>query len=114
MALEYPLDALGAVTVTAELDVPWILSARNTQYDDFKESLRTALESGAKGFVATEQFLPPQHSGNFDQDECLKFIQTIGKDRVIEVTRIVEESASNIVFLERNRQIKKKHYPETQ
>jgi tagatose-1,6-bisphosphate aldolase len=93
LALEYPLDALGAVTVTAELDVPWILSARSSRYDDFKENLRTALESGAKGFMATEQFLPEKRTENFDQDECLKFLQTVGKDRVIEVTRIVEETA---------------------
>lgn len=93
MALEYPLDALGAVTVTAELDTPWILSGRDSQYDEFKENVRTALESGAKGFLATTQFLPEFPKDTFNQDEFSKFVQTFGKDRVIEMTRIVEEAA---------------------
>ena len=92
MALEYPLDALGAVTVTAELDVPWILSAKNTEYDNFKENLRTSLESGAKGFIACQQFLPDLQK-NFDPDAFMKFIQTVGKDRVIEAARIVADAA---------------------
>lgn len=93
IALEYPLDALGAVTVTAELDVPWVLSARNSSYDDFKENLRTSLESGAKGFLAVEQFLPEFETDKFNPDEFLKFVQTFGKDRVIEIERIVTEAA---------------------
>lgn len=93
MALEYPLDALGAVTVTAELDVPWILSARSTPYDEFKENLRMVLESGAKGCMGIEQFLPESHGGTFNPDDFIKFTQTIGKDRIIEVSRIVEEAA---------------------
>lgn len=93
MALEYPLDALGAVTVTAELDIPWILSARDTSYDNFKENLRTSLESGAKGFLAVQQFLPEFETDKFNPDEFLKFVQTFGKDRVIEIERIVAEAA---------------------
>lgn len=92
MALEYPLDALGAVTVTAELDVPWILSARNTPYDEFKENVRTSLESGAKGFLAIEQFLPEFQKNTFNAEEFMKFVQTFGKDRIIEMTRILEEA----------------------
>lgn len=93
MALEYPLDALGAVTVTAELDIPWILSSSTASYDLFKENARTALESGAKGFIATTQFLPAFQKDAFKLDEFSKFIQTTGKDRVIEMTRIVQEAA---------------------
>lgn len=95
IALEFPLDALGAVTVTAELDVPWILTGRDTLYDTFKENLRTALDSGAKGFLATEQFLPPfTPKGKFNWDEYQRFITTVGKDRVIELTRITNQSST--------------------
>lgn len=94
IALEYPLDALGAVTITAELDIPWILTGRDTQYEDFKENLRTVLESGAKGFLGTSQFLPPAApKDSFNPEEFMRFIQTIGKDRAIELTRILGEAA---------------------
>lgn len=95
MALEYPLNALGAVTVTAELDIPWILTMRDTPYALAKEQLRTVLESGARGFLAMEQFLPELPEAGtpvFQQQEFLQFIQTIGRDRVLELTRIVEEA----------------------
>lgn len=95
IALEYPLDALGAVTVTAELDIPWILTARNTPYEEFKENVRTVLESGAKGFMGIEQFLPPSvPTDGFNSDEFMRFIQTVGTDRVREIVRIVEEAGT--------------------
>ena len=96
MALEYPLSALGAVTVTAELDVPWILTMRDTPYELAKEQLRTVLESGARGFMAMEQFLPEKPlsgSAQFDEQKLHNFIETTGRDRVVELSRIVEESA---------------------
>jgi tagatose-1,6-bisphosphate aldolase len=95
MALEYPLNALGAVTITAELDVPWVVSLRNTPYPVAKEQLRTALESGARGFLALEQFLPEKPeagSPTFDQAQFSQFVRTIGRDRVVELSRIVAES----------------------
>jgi len=95
LALEYPLSALGAVTVTAELDVPWLLNCRDTEYDLSKEQLRTCLESGSKGFLALEQFLPAKAGGRaFDQEEVDRFIHGQGRDRVLELARIVEESSS--------------------
>ncbi|PIR61415.1 MAG: hypothetical protein COY81_01000 [Candidatus Pacebacteria bacterium CG_4_10_14_0_8_um_filter_43_12] len=96
LALQYPLDALGAVTVTAELDVPWILSARSTPYEEFKEQLRTALESGATGFLAAEQFLPAlQPNQNFSLEAVQKFIRTTGTDRAIELERILTETTKS-------------------
>lgn len=95
MVLEFPFDALGAVTVTAELDIPWIVTARDTPYETFKEHLRTALESGAKGFYALEQFLPaPLKKDNYQRDSFEKFITTQGRDRAIELSRIVTEAAA--------------------
>ena len=91
MALEYPMTALGAVTITAELDIPWIITARDTPYEQFKEHLRTVLESGASGFLAMEQFLPPlPKTGQavFNAEEVLQFINTTGRDRVLELARI--------------------------
>lgn len=94
-ALEYPLTALGAVTITAELDIPWILTARETPYDVFKEQLRTALESGARGFMGVEQFLPDLPKAGpvvFDEQAALNFIGTVGRDRMLELARITAEA----------------------
>lgn len=100
LALEYPLSALGAVTVTAELDIPWILTARDSAYEVFKEQLRTSLESGARGFVAMEQFLPPlPKSGKAQFNEAImqQFITTTGRDRALELSRIVAESGKGLL-----------------
>ncbi len=97
IALEYPLDTIGAVTVTAELDVPWILSAHDTQYDDFKEQLRTSLESGATGYLAMQQFLPSLATHQkFDRLNVKEFLKTTGRDRIIELRRIVDEAATGV------------------
>lgn len=99
MALEYPLSALGAVTVTAELDVPWILTMRNTPYELAKEQLRTSLESGALGFMGFEQFLPdrtPTGTVTFDSEKCMQFLQTTGRDRALELSRIVAEAGQQL------------------
>ncbi|MEX0895831.1 MAG: hypothetical protein WDZ94_02735 [Patescibacteria group bacterium] len=95
LALEYPLDALGAVTVTAELDVPWILTSRETAYDSFKEQLRIALEGGARGFLGLEQFLPVlEKDATFEMSLVEKFITGTGRDRVLEMQRIVAEGCT--------------------
>lgn len=95
MALEFPFDALGAVTLTAELDIPWIVTAGDTPYDIFKENLRTALESGAAGYLGLEQFLPPVFKkDSYDRSIVERFVMTQGRDRAIELGRIVTEAAA--------------------
>lgn len=99
MALEYPFSALNAVTLTAELDIPWILSARDTTYDEFKEQLRTVLESGAAGFMGVEPFLLGKGELGLAEmklaertEQVARFLKTTGRDRVLEASRIVAEA----------------------
>lgn len=95
ISLEYPRDAIGAVTVTAELDVPWLLSLQNTGYEDAKDQLRTSLESGAAGFVGIMQFLPSlSKNQGFNREQVKQYLKTSGRDRVIELRRIVSETSS--------------------
>lgn len=48
-------DSITGVTITAELDIPWIAYAPpNTSFDDFKKQLAQSVECGAAGFVAGE------------------------------------------------------------
>jgi tagatose-1,6-bisphosphate aldolase len=97
LALQYPQDPLATATLTSSLDIPWIVISDGMNYEKFKDSVRVSTENGAKGFLAGrtlweeigEMRLEDQ-SPDFDQIES--FLKTTGKDRVIELMRIIKES----------------------
>ena len=112
IALEYPTDTLSAVTLTAELDIPWLVTSHTFHqinesptaptYEAFKEHLRAALESGARGYLIDEVLwkdsfstLPHYESAQSEQwlTTIKQLITTTIRDRVVEVTRIVDEAA---------------------
>lgn len=91
--LEYPLDALSAVTLTAGLDVPWLVSGRGVPYDIFKEQVRSSLESGAQGYVMGTQLLPGEvPNEQRSVARVADFFATTARDRAIELARIREET----------------------
>jgi tagatose 1,6-diphosphate aldolase len=88
--LQYPGDALACATITAELDIPWILLSRSMPYAKFKEALKVALENGAKGFAAgrsvwqeISELKKEENSVNLKEIE--HFLNTTGKDRMQEL-----------------------------
>lgn len=89
MALEYPHSALACATLTAELDIPWILVDRTPEYEDFKEQVRTALEAGASGVMMGNILWQGMDEKNFSQ-----IMETQARDRVIELSRIVYENVN--------------------
>lgn len=99
IALEFPGDTLSAVTVTAELDIPWIVtSSAVSDYEHFKENLRIALESGAKGFMAGNLIwqdlfdeINPEQWQKWQQ-EFARLLSTKVRDRVVELSRIASEA----------------------
>lgn len=95
-ALEYLGNALSAVTLTAELDTPWIYNAREIEYETFKENLRTCIDSGARGFMAGDPFWNTHKTKSIlseleNNQEQIDYIKTDIKDRAIEATRIANE-----------------------
>lgn len=101
IALQYPVEALSIATITAELDIPWILINDSQDYDTFKQQLRLCLENGAAGFIAGPALW--QDLGTFKQDDqspdldkIENFIETTFKDRVIELMRIVNEAGEKV------------------
>jgi tagatose-1,6-bisphosphate aldolase len=90
--LEYPIDPLSAVTLTAGLDVPWIVSGRGVPYEEFKEQVRASFESGAQGYVIGSQLLPAEvpHEQR-SPERVAEFFATTARDRVIELERITKE-----------------------
>ncbi len=96
MALQHPLDALSAATVTSELDIPWVVSLTAADYQMNKDNLRICLENGAKGFMAGEilwQGLNEQRTKNqaLDLNALFAYIQTTTRDRFLELERISNE-----------------------
>ncbi len=97
LALQFPQDALACATLTAELDVPWILIGDDIEYESFKDILRTSLDNGAKGYLIDEvlwreMYQMRQEDGFPDWTAVTKFLQTTVRDRSIELARIVNES----------------------
>ncbi len=90
--LEYPIDPLSAVTLTAGLDVPWVVSGRGVAYETFKEQVRASFESGAQGYVIGSQLLPAEvpHEQR-SPERVAEFFATTARDRVIELERIGKE-----------------------
>lgn len=96
LALEYLESPFAAATLTAQLDTPWVYSARETGYEAFKQNLRAAMQSGARGFLAGDPFwfgaeiAQALAVGSLQetQEHCIKGSV---RDRVIEATRIATE-----------------------
>lgn len=92
------LAPLTAVTITADLDIPWVLSDRSSSYDQYKEALRASLESGASGFIAGNvlwQHLleaPAEQSEPQTDIDIKKLISTTVRDRFLEISRITVEA----------------------
>ena len=101
LVLEYPHTALAAATLTAAIDVPWILRVPTNDYAMLKQALRISLEAGAKGISlsANNIFDPniqPQISFAQDPEASLTqfkhYLETEARDRVLEITRIIDEN----------------------
>jgi len=97
LALQYPQDPLAAATLTSNLDIPWMVSDDGENYEQFKNNLRVGLENGAVGFLVGKILW--QEIGQMrleDQSPDIKaiekFVQTVNKDRIIELMRIVKET----------------------
>lgn len=98
LKLQYPGDALACATITAELDVPWILLSRGMPHDKFKEALSISLENGCKGFAAGRsiwQEISTMRSpdGMADLKKIQSFLQTVGVERLKELIAITEKFA---------------------
>jgi len=98
--LEFPQTPLACATLTAEIDVPWLMNDMPVDYAQLKENLRIALDGGASGVMLNQTFLSqaPKLTGKSVDEAYLnawkKFISTEARDRVLEISRIVSESNS--------------------
>ncbi len=98
LALQYPLGPLAAATLTAELDIPWILSSHGQDYQQLKKVLRVCLENGAMGILAGQSLWHEleglkKKDKSPDLEAIENFIEADFRDRIIELTRIIDETS---------------------
>lgn len=101
VVIQYPQDALASATVTAELDIPWLLASDDVSYDSYKDILRTSLNNGAQGMYVGEVLWQELYElklddGTPDWEKMQQFLQTTARDRVIELVRIVDEDTQEL------------------
>ncbi|HYD35027.1 MAG TPA: hypothetical protein VD999_03080 [Vitreimonas sp.] len=99
LVLQPPPDSLTAATLTAELDVPWLVSLEGLEYATAKDIMRQALESGAKGAYLGDVVWRDirnlrQADASLDWPAIQTFIATEARDRMIELRRIIDEFAN--------------------
>ncbi len=98
LKIQYPGDALACATITAELDIPWILLSRGMKYDQFVEALRICMENGAKGFAAGRSVWQEigglrMPDGSPDMEKIKIFLNATSRDRMQQLIQIVQASA---------------------
>jgi tagatose-1,6-bisphosphate aldolase len=100
LALQHPGDSLSCATITAELDCPWIMIANEPEYARNKELIRDAMENGAQGALLSAPLWNdltalrlPDHSPDWSHIET--WVATEGRDRVMELQRIINEYGTN-------------------
>lgn len=90
-------ETMASITITAELDVPWLYNQTTTSYTKYKNELRLALEGGAAGcFIGQSILSGISRSKSLVQnlEEVKKYIKAEVSDRVIEIERLVSEPHS--------------------
>lgn len=98
LKIEYPGDALSCATLTAELDVPWIVLSRGVSFDEFVVAVQTSLESGAKGFAVGraiwQEIGEMRHAETVaDYQKIEEFLMTIGRERLQQLLELVNQTA---------------------
>jgi tagatose-1,6-bisphosphate aldolase len=98
LKIQYPGDALSCATITAELDIPWILLSRGMDYAGFRDALRVSLENGAKGFAAGRSVWQEigemqLAQGGPDMAAIHDFLQTTATERMKELIALTEAAA---------------------
>lgn len=100
LVLENPHTALAAATLTAALDIPWLVVERSQDYSQVKAAARMALEAGAAGVAVTIGNLlggfPPLKLTNDrfadgERERLETYVQTEVRDRLVELSRILVE-----------------------
>lgn len=95
LSLPLPNDALLAATITAELDIPWLIDLRENTAELATQSLQMALEAGASGCVCGNGFWPElgqmrESDGSPDWEGLQQYGQTVVRERATALRRVLD------------------------
>jgi len=86
--LEFPGDPVACFQITKVLkDIPWILLTKGVNYHKFKTQLETAVNGGAKGFLAGRALW--QEFSNYPKAQWASFFQNTARARFQEISKVV-------------------------
>ncbi|MFH2085933.1 MAG: tagatose 1,6-diphosphate aldolase [bacterium] len=86
--LEYPGSKNECERITKKLEVPWVLLSAGVAYDQYKEQLRVACESGAAGMAVGRAAW--QELGQYEGEARAKFFCEVAGPRMDELVEIVK------------------------
>jgi tagatose-1,6-bisphosphate aldolase len=97
IGLQPAQDPLSAATLTAELDIPWVVTTDGLNYLLAKEAIRSALDNGAQGYVVGDSLwadigLARRADMSPDWSTIDQQISRDIRDRVLELSRILRET----------------------
>lgn len=96
LGVEFFEDPLHAATITTQLDIPWLVLERNVPYSVAKETIRTGVENGARGFLVSDilwfDFVERLEGAEVTPALLEQYVQGTVRDRILELNRILNEA----------------------
>lgn len=89
---EYPGTREACEKITRMIKVPWVLLSAGMEYKKYKEALKVAMESGARGFAVGRAVW--QEFGDYQGEERERYFKNIALMRMRELVEIVNQHAS--------------------
>jgi phosphoglycerate kinase len=84
---EYPGSREACEKITQMIKVPWVLLSAGMEYKKYKEALRVAMESGARGFAVGRAVW--QEFGQYQGEARERYLRDIALPRMRELVEIV-------------------------
>lgn len=95
--LEYPGTKEECGRISQKLKVPWVLLSAGAGYEQYKQQLQIACESGAAGMAVGRAAW--QEFGQYEGEARAKFFREVAGPRMDELVRIVNEHGKSIKSL---------------
>ncbi len=94
LKIEYPGDRAHCEQISQIINVPWVLLSAGMKFDEYKQALQVACESGASGMAVGRAVW--QEFGEYTGEEREKFLQKTSVERMSELVEIVERYGKRV------------------
>jgi len=94
LKVEYPGSREYCEKINKISNVPWVLLSAGMKFDQYKEALQVACESGASGMAVGRAVW--QEFGQYQGEEREKFLRDVSVERMKELVEIVEKYGKSV------------------